>query len=218
MEDRSTFSPGLRATAQVLSYLLHPLFIPLLITLSLVTALPEYFVSFKQLSSRFPYDVLYIRVAVGSLLFPLLAVVLTRMLGFVNTIHLNGQRERIIPYVATIIFYFWAFYTFKRQGVSPDFFNAFLLGIFLAVVLSFVANNFIKISMHTVGWGGVLGFLMALMWGMGINVSIPLAVAILLSGLAATSRLVLDAHTPAEIYAGLFAGILCQFAAYAVVG
>ncbi len=45
-----TFSSGLRATAQVFSYLLHPLFIPLLITLAAVTALPEYFRSLKQIA------------------------------------------------------------------------------------------------------------------------------------------------------------------------
>lgn len=220
MEERTTvkFSPGLRATAQVFSYLLHPLFIPVLITLIAVTALPEYFVYFKQISLRFPYDALLFRVIVTCLLFPLLVVVLARLLKFVDSIQLSGQRDRIIPYVGTIIFYFWAFYTFKRQGMSPGFFNAFFLGIFLSVVISFVANSFVKISMHTVGWGGVLGFLLALMWGMGMNVSIPLGLAFVLAGIAATSRLVLDAHSSGEIYAGFIVGILSQLIAYWIVG
>ncbi|MGN7719512.1 hypothetical protein [Chitinophaga sp. 22620] len=213
-----TFPPALRAAATVFSYLLHPLFIPLLITFIVVTALPEYFMAFKHNSFRFPFDVLYLRVGVGSLLFPLLAVVLSKLLGFVNSVQLENRMDRIIPYVATTIFYFWVFYTFKRQGVTPGFFNAFFLGIFIAVVVCFVANSFVKISMHTTGWGGVLGFLMVLMWGMGMNVSVPLALAFVLAGLAATARLILDAHTTREIYTGLLVGILSQVIAYAIVG
>ncbi|MBO9152790.1 hypothetical protein ACFOTA_11275 [Chitinophaga sp. GCM10012297] len=212
------FPPALRATATVFSYLLHPLFIPLLITFLVVTALPEYFVVFKQNSFRFPFDTLYIRVGVGCFLFPLLAVVLSKLLGFVNSVRLEDRMDRIIPYVAITIFYFWVFYTFKRQGLTPGFFDAFFLGIFLAVVVCFVANSFVKISMHTTGWGGVLGFLMMLMWGMGMNVSLPLAIAFVLTGLAATSRLILDAHTTREIYIGLFVGVLSQVVAYAIVG
>ncbi|WP_343304893.1 hypothetical protein AAHN97_25395 [Chitinophaga niabensis] len=213
-----TFSSGLRATAQVFSYLLHPLFIPLLITLVAVTALPEYFSIFKSDSRVFPFDTLYIRVAVSTLLFPLLVVVLARLLGFVGSIRLEVQRDRIIPYVSTIIFYFWTFYTFIRQGWSPEFLNAFFLGIFIAVIVSFVLNNFAKISMHTTGWGGVLGFMLCMMWGMQMNVALPLALAFVLAGIAATSRLVLHAHTTAEVYAGFIVGILSQVIAYSIVG
>lgn len=100
MEEQRThinFPPALRAVAEVFSYLLHPLFIPLLITLIAVTALPEYFVTFRANSFRFPYDALFFRVAAISLLFPLLVVVLLRLLGFVQSIQLSGRKDRIIP-------------------------------------------------------------------------------------------------------------------------
>ncbi|MGX5818252.1 hypothetical protein ACWKWU_08655 [Chitinophaga lutea] len=213
-----TFSPAIRGTASFLSYLLHPLFIPLLITFLCVTALPEYFGAFGKESVRIPYDMLYARVAVTCVLFPLLVVALAKALKIVDDVKLQDRQQRIIPYVATIIFYFWAFYTFKRQGVSPDFFNAFFLGIFIAIVISFVANSFIKISMHTVGWGGVIGFMLCLMWGMGLNVSIPLALTFLLAGLAGTSRLVLNAHSNGEVWLGFGVGILSQVIAYLIVG
>jgi hypothetical protein len=212
------FSPILRAFAQVISYLMHPLFIPTIVTLLIVQALPEYFVTFKQYSIRFPYDKLYFRVISISLFFPLLTVLLIRALNFVDSFYLRSQRDRIIPYIATIIYYFWAFYTFIREGVAPSFYNAFFLGIFLAVIGSFIANIFIKISMHTMGWGGVIGLLLALMWGMHLNVTIPLAITFFLAGLVATARMVLSAHSPAEIYAGFLVGILSQLVAYAIVG
>lgn len=212
------FPAAMRAVAQVLSYILHPLFIPTLVTFFIVQALPEYFVTFKQYSVRFPYDKLYFRVISISLFFPLLTVLLSRALHFVDSFYLRSQRDRIIPYIASIIYYFWAFYTFVREGVAPSFFNAFFLGIFLAVIAAFICNIFVKISMHTLGWGGVIGFLLAIMVGMDINVTIPLVITFFIAGLVATSRLVLAAHSPAEIYAGFFVGILAQFIAYSILG
>ncbi|KAA2245112.1 phosphatase PAP2 family protein [Chitinophaga agrisoli] len=212
------FPTALRGVAQVVSYLMHPLFIPTIVTFLIVQALPEYFVTFKQYSMRFPYDRLYFRVISISLFFPLLTVLLSRALNFVDSFYLRTQRDRIIPYIATIIYYFWAFYTFIREGVAPPFFNAFFLGIFIAVIASFICNIFVKISMHTMGWGGVIGLLLALMWGMHMNVTIPLVITLFIAGLVGTARMVLAAHSPAEIYAGFIVGILSQLAAYAFVG
>lgn len=217
-EQKSNFSPVTRAVANVFSYVLHPLFIPLLVTFLVVTALPEYFTAFRNNSFRWAYDTLFIRVAVASVLFPMLVVSLSKALGFVKSITMRDQKDRIIPYVASIIFYFWAFYTFKREGAAPAFYNAFWLGVFIAVVISFVANSFVKISMHTVGWGGVVGFLLCLMGGMGMNVALPLGGAVVLAGIAGTARLVLEAHTPAEVWTGFVVGLLAQVVAYLIIG
>ena len=212
------FSKGLRNAALFISYLCHPIFLPFLITVLAVHALPEYFVAFKQFSIRFPYDRLYIRVASISLFFPLLTVVLARALHFVDSLHLRSQRDRIIPYVACTIYYFWAYFAFKREGVAPPFYNVFFLGVFIGVVISMVANAYVKISMHTVGWGGVTGFLLVVMLSLQMNISLMLMVALLISGIVATARLILNAHSPAEIYAGFVAGILAQMIAYVIVG
>ncbi|RAI98740.1 hypothetical protein LX64_04725 [Chitinophaga skermanii] len=212
------FPPALRGVAHVISYICHPLFLPLLVTALCVNALPEEFVFFREQSIMFAYDTLLIRVGAITILFPMLVVLLGRALGFVGSIYMKSQRDRIIPYVASVIFYFWAFYTFKKEGEAPAFYVSFFLGIFLSVVFSLVANNFLKISMHTVGWGGMIGFFTVLMWGMGMNVAVPLALIFVLSGLVATARLILNAHTPAEVYIGFIGGILMQWIAFGILG
>ncbi|NIG52320.1 hypothetical protein [Chitinophaga sp. Cy-1792] len=206
------FSKGAKLLAQVVSYITHPLFIPLLVTFLLLQSLPEYFVAFKQESRKFPYDLLYFRVGLISLLFPLLTVVLAKTLGFISSIYLNTQRDRIIPYVAIIIYYFWAFYTFLEEGRAPKFYSAFFLGMFLAISISFVTNSFWKTSMHATGWGGVIGFLLSLMWGMHMNVAMPLVITFMVAGIVGTCRMILKAHTPAEIYLGFSIGIITQLA------
>lgn len=207
------FSPGARSLAQVISYLTHPLFIPTLVTFLILQSIPEYMVAFKAQSKRFAFDMLYFRVLIVTVFFPLLTVLLAKLLGFLPSIYMKTQRERIIPYVAIIIYYFWAFYTFLQEGRAPRFYTAFFLGSFLSISISFVTNNFLKTSMHSIGWGGVIGFLFALMWGMHMNVSVPLMITFFVAGITATARMVLDAHTPAEIYTGFFIGIICQLAA-----
>jgi membrane-associated phospholipid phosphatase len=46
-----------------------------------------------------------------------------------------------------------------------------------------------------------------------IPMSLVFLIALLLAGLTGTSRLYLKAHTPAQVYAGYFIGILTQFIA-----
>lgn len=216
--EQPVFSPVLRIVSEVIAYLSHPLFIPVIVTVLLVNALPEYFVIFKQNSIRIPYDKFFIRVVSISVFFPLLTVLLARALNFVESLKMESKKDRVIPYVANTIYFFWAFYAFKREGLTPPFYNAFFLGIFIAIIMSMVANSYFKISMHTVGWGGVLGFLLMLMVGMHMDISQPLIAVFLVSGIVATSRLILSAHTPGEIYAGFIVGILSQLIAYGIVG
>ncbi|MBW8686203.1 hypothetical protein [Chitinophaga rhizophila] len=217
-QEKPVFSNALRSIAEAISYASHPLFLPFLVTVFLVNALPEYFVWFKEDSIRYPFDLLYIRVLFTTLFLPVFVVMLCRALGFVTSFQLRSQKDRIIPYIACTIFYFWTYFAFKRQGVAPPFFNAFFLGVFIAIVMGMVANTYVKISMHTIGWGGVLGFLLMLMLGMNMNISLVLMVCMLMAGIVATARLILGAHTPAEVYIGFAMGILAQLIAYAIVG
>jgi membrane-associated phospholipid phosphatase len=217
-QERPVFSPVLRTVAEVISHISHPLFLPILVTVLLVNAMPEYFILFKQNSIRYAFDLLYIRVLFTTLFLPVFVVMLCRALGFVTSFQLRSQKDRIIPYIACTIFYFWTYFAFKRQGVSPPFFNAFFLGIFIAIVMGMVANTYVKISMHTIGWGGVVGFLLMLMIGMNMNISFALMVAFLITGIVGTARLILGAHTPAEIYTGFIMGILAQLIAYGIAG
>src|SRR6187549_2705028 len=88
-DNRPVFSPALRIAATVISYITHPLFIPILITFLVLRALPEYFVSFAHSSRRFPYDMLYFRVLSISIFFPAFTLLLARSLKFVDSMHMH---------------------------------------------------------------------------------------------------------------------------------
>ncbi len=55
-----------------------------------------------------------LRVIGTSVFLPFMTVVLLKGLGFIDSIRLETQKERIIPYVACITFFFWSYYVSKK--------------------------------------------------------------------------------------------------------
>jgi membrane-associated phospholipid phosphatase len=147
-------------------------------------------------------------------MFPVLVVVLLKGLGFTKSIILNTQKERIIPYVASIIFFFNSYNTFRNQPDSPEILTDMCQGIFLSVCLALVLNNFSKISMHAIGIGGMLGLAMVIIFSGQAYAIWPLTVAILLTGLVCTARLIVSDHTKEDLVLGLMLGIGTQIFAW----
>jgi hypothetical protein len=197
---------ALKIFAKVISYILHPLFIPTYI--------------FLWLSSRFSthfYDVtahiLFLKkVSVFWLtaFFPAFAVFLLWRLKFIETIHLRTQKDRIIPYIITMIFYWWMWYLSRTFTDQPEVLKFFYFGIFLNTVFGLVINNFIKISMHAMGAGTLLAFIILTCLYYQTFLGADIAIATILAGLICSVRLMLNEHSSAEIYTGLFVGIICQ--------
>ena len=205
----------LRGIAHFFSVAFHPLFIPVMATWYLVFLQPGYF-------TGFPSDeklMVVIRVGLNTILYPAITVVLLKAVGFIKNIYLKTQRERIIPYIATNIFYFWMYLVFKNQPEIPSILTGFIFGIFLASSMALIANIYFKISMHALGMGAFTGLMLVIIFsGFSYVVFLPTMVVLLLTGFVCTSRLVVSNHTPFDIYSGLLIAILCQFIAYAIIG
>lgn len=204
------FHPILRGIAQVLSIILHPLFVPLIGAWFIVNTHYYQFASFDK-KSLFS---LYGSIVANTLILPAFTVFFLKKLKFIKSIRMHSQQDRVIPYIAVMTFYFWAFMVFNHQDMMPLTLTAFLLGNFIAVVFAFISNLFLKISMHTLGMGGLLGLVFCFAGNPHINITLPLMVIILLCGIVSTSRLILAAHTLREIYLGLMFGILAQLIAF----
>jgi len=195
------------------SYLFHPLFVPVYVVGFLLYIHPSVFTGFSD-ENRFRTLVIVI---LNLVFFPLISVLLLRAVGFVESIYLKTQKDRIIPYIASGIFFFWTYTVFKQQSVYPLLLVIFVFGIFLASSAALIANIYLKVSMHAIGMGGWLGFFLVLMLINSMLMSLPIAVVLLLTGLVCTSRLMSRSHTTSEIYLGLVIGILTQYVAYKVL-
>ncbi len=204
----------LKGFAHFFSFVFHPLFIPSYLVAFLVNFHPSYFSGFNEGTKLW----LLLTTALNTAFFPAFSVLIMKGLGFIKSVFLPTQQERIGPYLAAMIFYFWAarvFFKFEPQlaAVLPSF----MTGVFLTTVAALIVNIFFKVSMHATGCGGLIGIMLVIMNSNSMLMTWPLSLAILISGIVCTSRFIVSNHTQREIYAGLFIGLLCQFIAAFVI-
>jgi branched-subunit amino acid transport protein len=202
----SPFSKPLITGAKIVSFLLHPLFVGVLMMYYITYLHPTLFIAVSEKGKFYKF----LTFVVNNMMFPVLVVLLLKGLGFAKSIQLGTQKERIIPYVASIIFFFNSYNTFRNQPDSPEILTDMCQGIFLAVCLSLVLNNFSKISMHAIGMGGMLGLAMVIIFTGQANTGWPLTAAILLTGLVCTARLIVSDHTKEDLILGLIIGVGTQ--------
>jgi membrane-associated phospholipid phosphatase len=146
--------------------------------------------------------------------FPLVSVLLLKAVGFIDSIFLKTQKDRIIPIIASNLFFFWMYLVFHNQTEIPLILTSFTFGVFLASSFALLANIYFKISLHAIGVGGLLGLMLVILYTDSyVPVTLPLMIAILICGLVCTSRLIVGRHYPFEIYAGLILEMPSQFLA-----
>ncbi|MCB9063784.1 MAG: hypothetical protein H6551_01420 [Chitinophagales bacterium] len=206
---RGTENKMLRVLAKFVSYLLHPIFMPLILLGTLYYVSPISFVKYKGTDLQ----MVFARVALITVFFPLLVVLLLKGLGFIKSIFMRTQKERIIPLLWTMICYWWVSHVFKNTD-APLIMQVLFKGSYWGLIVLFVCSIFFKISMHTMAAGGMLGFLTVLIIMSPVDMTIPLIAAIVVAGFSGTARLLLGAHTQFEIWSGYVLGILVQLAAY----
>src|SRR4029079_18298807 len=122
--------------AHFFSYVFHPLFIPVYVTYFIAFIHPSYFAGYNVQQKIW----IIIRVAYTMVFFPFITVLLLKTIGFSKSICLKTQQERMIPYVACEIFFFWAYLVFRNQPEIPKILTAFTFGVFLSSSAALLAN------------------------------------------------------------------------------
>lgn len=193
----------LKKILPLFSYILHPIFISLYATLFYLFCKGDLF------STQEKYFVL-LQILVINVIVPILFYLLLKSTGHVKTIMLSQTSERTIPLILQCFLYILLV---KRSIVIiryPEL-HFFFLGALFSAILALVFTLFkIKASLHMVAICGFAIFVI------GLNIHLQMhnpywpALLILLSGVVASSRLEMNAHTSREILIGLFVGIMPQ--------
>jgi hypothetical protein len=198
-----------RFFAQFFSYLFHPIFISAYVMGFLFFVHPYAFEGFDHKTKVFRF----LHILIYDTLFPIFSIFLLWRLKLIGSIHLRTVKERIIPYLIVMIFYWWTWYAFKNLGI-PDVSVHFLLGAFLAICGGWMCNIYFKISMHAIALGGAMMFFFLFAFQDVYTSGLYLSLAVLVTGIVCTSRLAISAHTRFEVWSGLFVGILSQWIAW----
>lgn len=192
----------IKKSAIFFSYLLHPLLMPSLGLLII-------FFSNTYLST-IPFEakkMLVILVIIGTLLLPALMIPVFFIRGMVSDMVVKERRERIVPLFITFIFYAISFILFKRIPVYR-FIHAFLLGSSMTVLAALLISLKWKISTHMMGIGGLIALILVLIIYLNTEMIGLILISLLAGGLAGSSRILLNAHTPAQVYTGFGAGFM----------
>ena len=216
----------LKPLAQVVSVLFHPLLI-VTYMLVLLLVINPYLFGVYSINDKFS-RLLILQVFLSTFFIPGFAVAMLRFTGLIHSLELKTRQERIGPYVITGMFYIWMFRNFLGNAQVPTAFSAFLLGAAIGLFVAFFINIFSKISAHAVGMGGLLGMVVITLllfshdtfligfgqWGTyEVSMYWVLMFTVLLAGLVGTSRLILQAHEPTDLYGGYVVGFVSQFIA-----
>ncbi len=207
----------MKLAAKIFSVLFHPLLFPTYGTLLILFTNPNLFGYFGEKV----HIVWLIIIFALTFLFPVIWLVMMRRLEMIESFHLETAKERIVPFIATATFYLWTAWMFKpsiNMKIPPNQVIFYMmLGACLAVFVSFFINIFSKISLHAIAAGSLLGLVLAVVKFSTYDLRLLVVSAVLLAGIIGTARLILNAHTPREVFTGYFVGFTAQFVAFSIV-
>jgi len=214
-----------RSIAYIVSFLFHPLIIPSYVLVTLLAINPFMF----GVNTVWGNPIVLLQVFLSTFMLPAFSLLMLRQLEFVPSIELENREDRIIPFIVTGIFYIGlAVFFVKTPNHSPHILTVFILGATIGLWLSFLINLFTKISIHAVAIAGFLAIVILCMQqlefdrvlidlgsigAIDLTMRSLLMIVILFTGIVGTSRLLLKAHEPFQIYLGYFIGFLSQFIA-----
>ena len=199
--------------AKIISYVFHPLFIPTYIFMFLIYQVPYEFAGITEWQLKMRLFGLFWITA----FFPSFAVFLLWRLKFSESIFLRTQKERIVPYIITMFFYWWMYYLSRNFTDQPAVLKFFYMGIFVSTVFGLMLNNYFKISLHAMALGGALAAIILFAMYYRLPLGISMSVTAMITGMVCTSRFLVSDHTSKEVYTGLFVGIGSQLIAYRFV-
>lgn len=135
---------------------------------------------------------------------PMIFIGFARIIGYVSSLRMMERRERIFALTVAAVCAF-AFQHILNNWHAPAVMRMYVMGSAVMLTMAAIITHFSRVSLHTIGWGGMTALVSYLSY-LQPGMSGLLAASVLLSGLAATARLKLNEHTSWQIYIGFVLG------------
>lgn len=196
----------MKLIARIISTIFHPLLLPTLGILLIFSAGGH--ITYLPIEIK---RIVFLIVVATTFLIPLSLIPLFQIFGLIDSVYMTTRRERFWPILATSISFMAGYMILTRIPFMPRFVYSFIFFTLLAVVISLSVTLFWKISIHSVGMGGISALVVILALKYNPHMLMLTAMVFILSGLVGWSRLRLDAHKPAEVYVGYVTGFFAVF-------
>lgn len=190
-------------TARVMSMVFTPFYLPIVGLLSL------FFLSYLSLMPLgYKLQVLTL-VYFFTILLPTVLIHLYRKYNGWNLIELGHKERRMVPYVISILCYFFCVYIMDMLHI-PHFMGTIVSAALAIQIVCALVNVWWKISTHTSAIGGVAGALFVFGELFAFNPIWWLCLVLILAGMLGTSRMILRQHSLAQVVAGFLVGLVCS--------
>lgn len=193
----------MKAIIRFFSYLMHPLLMPVLGVVIYFCVTPKFVPESFMYAKLFALSILTIVV-------PVLFYFLLESINLVSSVELTQVRERRIPLMIQLAITLLILKLIINGYEFPELY-IFFFGILVAAGLAFICTLFrFKVSLHMIGLGGVLLFVMGLSMVYQSNFLNVIGALVLAIGFTAASRLQVKAHSMIELVVGILIGGLPQ--------
>ncbi|WP_238698809.1 hypothetical protein, partial [Flavobacterium circumlabens] len=160
-------------------------------------------------TNREKYYVLF-QILIITVLVPILFFLLLRSTGHIKSVMVPETSQRRIPLILQCFLYILLV---KRSIIITRYpeLHFFFLGALFSTIVALVLSLFkIKASLHMLAISGLTVFIIGLNIHLQMQNPFWTALVVVLTGVVASSRLEMGAHTSTELLIGLLAGTLPQ--------
>ncbi len=186
-----------------ISFIFHPLIIPLLGVLFYFSKSPRY-IPLQIIQAKL------ISLLILTVVLPVLLYFLLKTLGKAKSIYLETTNERILPLIVNCLVILLVINRILTPNQIIELYY-FFIGILISTLAClFLAIMKFKASIHMISIAGLFMFFIAISVHFSININGTLAIMCIITGAIATSRLHLKAHSNIELIIGFFIGFIPQ--------
>ena len=197
----------MKKVSEFISFLLHPLIMPL-------AGVVIYFLITPKYNSLDAQKRLFLSILILTILIPIVFFFLLKNIGLIKSLELNNIKERKLPLLIYIIINIIIVFKIIPQGFSVELHYYFvgLIGTLIGC-LALTFFNF-KVSLHMTGISALMAFIICLAFHYQKNLTLWIAIIIFGIGAIASARLYLKLHNSAEIWIGFFISVFTQLLAF----
>lgn len=193
-----------------ISHFLSWIFVPLAMPVyGILLAFDLSILHFLPLQAKLTYTLIIAAINIG---LPAVIFYIMKWLGMISDIGLNNQKDRLVPYIITMLCMLGTGY-FVWQRHAPMWLAMFFVGGAAAGLINSIINFRWKISAHAAGIAGIVALLVRIMHEGAVSphILIWLVMSILASGMLGSARVWLGRHTVMQVICGYAVGFCSVF-------
>lgn len=146
-----------------------------------------------------------------SFVIPAILIFMLFRMGVISDLSLTKRRERLFPYLITLLSYTAMMLFYYRMNM-PKWFLLMIAASIAIMIIAILITLRWKISAHMFGIGGLIGGAMSVSYFVERSNPYYMFMGLfILAGLIGTSRLILKRHTLGQVIAGFLLGLLVSF-------